>query len=108
MKAIALAPIAWREKCYCIRYLYWWFGIHRNFIKDDISRALGVVYRRFTYRATADPVDLEISTKAVENDGESNQSRSIRAMGFIEVSAEEKHLYQGGTTLKRNMDSERR
>jgi len=40
------APLDWKERYRCSKYLYWWFLNHRSFMVDDVRRGLNIVMRR--------------------------------------------------------------
>jgi glycosyltransferase involved in cell wall biosynthesis len=44
--AICRAPICWSEKYKCIKYLYWWFLVHKQFMSQDLRRGFISLLRR--------------------------------------------------------------
>jgi glycosyltransferase involved in cell wall biosynthesis len=50
--AIRRAPISWRERQKCYKYLYWWCSAHRRFLQEDISRALKWITNRIMLSRT--------------------------------------------------------
>lgn len=43
---IRRAPISWKERYKCYKYLYWWCSAHRRFLQEDLLRAVKWITNR--------------------------------------------------------------